>query len=86
METWNACRQRVMGPAASPAGAMAGVNPDSMRVWQTQIRDAQKRGDQNTVMAIGMKISAAMMPNMQQSAMASARAQQQCGPVPGTPR
>jgi hypothetical protein len=87
MNTWNACRQRVMGPAASPAGAMAAIPPDSMRVWQQQAQDAQKRGDTAALMALGQKMQAAMgIGNPQQQAMAEGRAQQQCGPMPGAPR
>ena len=84
--TWNACRQRVMGATGSPSGAMGGVSQDSLRIWGQQAQDAQKRGDQATVMAIAQKIQAAMMPNMQAQAIAAGQAQQQCGPMPGTPR
>lgn len=83
---WNACRQRVMGASGSPSGALVGGNQDSLRVWGAQAQDAQKRGDQAAVMAIAQKIQASMMPNMQAQAMAAGRAQQECGPMPGTPR
>lgn len=83
MNTWSACRQRVMGPAASP---MAGANQDSMRVWAAQAQDAQKRGDQATMMAIAQKMQMAMAPGMMQQGMGMQQVQQQCGPMPGTPR
>ncbi|MFI5280014.1 MAG: hypothetical protein ACHQU1_05945 [Gemmatimonadales bacterium] len=80
---WQACQQRNAG-AAMNAQSM-GVNPDSMRIWQQQLEDAQKRGDQSTIMAIGMKMGMAMAPGMQQRAAAQQQASQQCGPMPGTP-
>ena len=81
-DAWTACRERYM-----PAGGgmpTSSVPPDSLRVWQEQVEAAQRRGDQNTVLAIGMKLSAAMMPGMMQQAGAMQQAQQQCGPMPGT--
>ncbi|MFI5207065.1 MAG: hypothetical protein ACHQX4_03515 [Gemmatimonadales bacterium] len=84
MTAWQACRQRFMGPAGG--SPMMGVSQDSMRIWQQQMEDAQKRGDQAAMMALGMKVAGAMQPGMQQQAMAMAQAQQQCGPMPGTPK
>ena len=81
MATWMACRQRVMGPAASPT---MGANPDSMRVWGQQAQDAQKRGDQQAVMAIAMKMNAAMAPGMRSQATQMVQVNQQCGRQPGT--
>lgn len=83
MAAWQACRQRAMGPAGNP---MAGMNQDSMRAWAAQAEDARKRGDQATMMAIAAKMQAAMMPGMMQQGMAMQQAQQQCGPMPGTPK
>lgn len=85
MEAWNACQQRAAQPTTSAAGM--GMNSDSMRVWQRQLEDAQKRGDQAALMAIGTKMAMAMQAGgMGQRAQAVAQAQQACGPMPGQPK
>jgi hypothetical protein len=83
MTAWQACQQRVSGGPATPQSM--GVRSDSMRIWQQQLEDAQKRGDQATLMALGQKIAMAMAPGMQQRMAAQQQANQQCGPMPGTP-
>ncbi len=83
MAAWQACQQRIVGAPGS--GQSLGLNPDSARIWQRQLEDAQKRGDQATIMAIGMKMGMAMAPGAQQRMAAQQQAQQQCGPMPGAP-
>lgn len=83
MAAWEACQQRAQQGVSSPGGM--GVNPDSMRVWQQQIEDADKRGDQATVMRLGMRVAQAMQAGgAGQRIQAMSQASQACGPRPGS--